>query len=152
MNKKYENNEISKNTIYSELCIEMRRHRDYQLEISKWYTTVLLAIIGAILTIKFTYSESMLAKVISNIFWVKLTIIGVVMVIGFSGIYSILYSHWRYTGIKEYVYKYLEPEWRKLSKGEEDLNKIMKIIKPHLCILFTLFLLTAAILIIITIK
>ena len=112
--EKIENSdEVSKNTVYSELYAEMRRYRDYELVASPWYTMILLAILGAILTMKFGATESKLYEFI-NRKEIKFIVFVVVTFIGFSICYSLRYVSQRYHELREHADK-LEPEWNKLK-------------------------------------
>lgn len=44
---------VSRDAIYSEVSANIRQTREYELTSAKWYTTVLIAIAGFIMTIKF---------------------------------------------------------------------------------------------------
>lgn len=47
------NAEILNESIYSELCNELRRYRDYELTAATWYTAILLALLGFYASAKF---------------------------------------------------------------------------------------------------
>ncbi len=112
--EKIENSdEVSKNTVYSELYAEMRRYRDYELIVSPWYTMILLAILGAILTVKFGTTESKLYELI-NRKEIKFIVFVVVTFIAFSICYSLWYVSQRYHELRKHADK-LEPEWNKLK-------------------------------------
>jgi uncharacterized membrane protein len=133
--KSNSNNEVSKDTVYSELYAEMRRYRDYELIASPWYTTILLAILGAILSVKFGVNPSKLSELINRI-EIKLIIFAVVTFIGFSICYSLWYVSQRYHELRKYVDE-LEPKWKKLKSKSMKFapNVLMLIIQATLTVI-----------------
>ena len=130
--------EVSKDTIYSEMYAEMRRFRDYELTISTWYTVILLAILGAVLTVKFGSVQPNLSQFISTNLSIRLLIAGFVILLGFSGCYSTIYAFQRYRELRKYVDDNLEPKWKKFKPKERKVT-------PREFILLTQVLLVIAI-------
>jgi len=108
-------NEVSKDTVYSELYAEMRRFRDYELAVSTWYTAILIAILAALLTAKFGAVQSDFSQILGTNFLNRLLIVGFVTLIFSGGCYSVIYSHQRYNELRKYVDECLEPEWKKFK-------------------------------------
>ena len=136
--KSNSNNEVSKDTVYSELYTEMRRYRDYELTASTWYIVILLAILGAILTVKFGPVESDLSNFFKFNLLIQLTIAGFATLIGVGGCYSVIFASLRYHELRKYVDRNLEPKWKKFKPKERRVG-------PHYFILLTQALLTIAI-------
>ena len=44
-------------TVYSEASADVRQVRDYELNSAKWYTTILVALVGFLLATKFAPTE-----------------------------------------------------------------------------------------------
>ena len=49
---------VSRKDIYSQLSDAALRHRNYETETARWYTTILIAILGFILSAKFGETQS----------------------------------------------------------------------------------------------
>ncbi len=107
--------DVSKDTVYGEFYTEMRRYRDYQLNVATWYTAILLAILSGVLAMKFGSTQSALFQLLSANWIVKVLIAGFATLIGISGIYSILYSSWRHDELRKYVDNHLEPNWKEFK-------------------------------------
>ncbi|MDP2363214.1 MAG: hypothetical protein Q8M94_05540 [Ignavibacteria bacterium] len=110
--KKIKNNkpeEVSSDIIYQELYQEMRRFRDYELSSSTWYTIILLAILSAIISVKYAGNLSLKDTIFENC-TVKVVVLSVIFLIGFSSVWSAYYVRRRYQHLRNYV-DYLEPEW-----------------------------------------
>jgi len=127
-------NEVSKDTVYSEFYAEMRRFRDYELTISTWYTAILLAVLGAILTFKFGPTSSELSHLLRTNLLIKILLAGVSSLIGISGLCSVIYASRRYHELREYVDKNLEPKWKKFKPEYKKWG-------PRQAILMTFFIL-----------
>lgn len=84
-NERKEPNEVNKDTVYSELYSEMRRYRDYHLNVATWYTVILLAVFGEILTVKFGSVQPGLSQLLSTNLAVKILIAVFTTLIGISG-------------------------------------------------------------------
>jgi hypothetical protein len=104
---------VSSDIAYQEMYQEMRRYRDYELSVSTWYMTFLLAILGGIFTAKF--GELGFDNLANNCV-VQTIVVFVVLLIGSSGMWSVYYSHRRYKHIRDYIFDKklnLEPDWKK---------------------------------------
>ena len=116
--------EVSPDIVYQEMYQELRRFRDYELTVSAWYTTILIAIAGAVFT------SSNFQSLLSS--WLLKIIISIVIIlIAFSSINSILYVRSRYSQIRSFVDDTLEPSWKDLDP------KNLKWIRPYKLILIT---------------
>lgn len=100
---------VSPDIVYQELYQEMRRFRDYELSSSTWYTVILLAILSAIISVKYA-SDSLLKVSLFGDCTIKIVVLLVIFLIGFSNIWSTYYVRRRYHHLRNYV-DYLEPEW-----------------------------------------
>ena len=129
------NRDVSVNTVYSEIYTEMRRHRDYQFANAQWYTTLLLALIGVILTTKYGGQSPGIKNVIDENVGVKLIITFVTIIVCINSCFTILYSHKRYEKLREYTDKTLEPNWKKFTPEKT-------IIQPHNALIFNQILLS----------
>ena len=136
--------EVSKDTVYSELYAEMRRHRDCEITISTWYMVILLGISGAILSVKFGSNYPELSQFLNNSWRIRSLITLFVLLIGFSGWYSAKFASQRYHELREST-DILEPKWKK----ENFTTPKKKKITPLCLILLTYFSLIAVIIIII---
>ncbi len=113
-NGKSASNEVSKDTVYSELYIEMRRFRDYELTASTWYTAILSAILVALLSVKFgAGATTQLSEFLSRYQIIRIFLVISVALIGFSGFFSVLHVARRYDKLRDYVDDNLEPKWKK---------------------------------------
>lgn len=63
----------------------MRRYRDYHLNVATWYTVILLAVFGEILTVKFGSVQPGLSQLLSTNLAVKILIAVFTTLIGISG-------------------------------------------------------------------
>ena len=111
--------EVSKDTVYSEMYAEMRRFRDYELSISNWTILILLAILNAILLLKLNFNQSALSQLFNSNLLIRFIIAGITTFIGFSGFYSVIYAFSRYRELRKYVDDHLEPEWKKRQFSSE---------------------------------
>ena len=140
--KKIKNNkpeEVSSDIAYQELYQEMRRYRDYELSVSNWYTTILLAILGGILTAKYGGNLGLEKLAREGLF--KFVAVFIVLLIGISGMWSVYFSHRRHEHLSDYIFDKnlnLEPDWKKNYKPENIW------LKPHCLILVTQLVLTLA--------
>ena len=89
---------ISDDCYYQEMYQEMRRYRDYELTAATWYTTMLLAILGFIVSKDHGILDDKY----------KYSIMGLSMLIGFGGAFSVHYVSLRYRQIRDHIKK-LEP-------------------------------------------
>lgn len=128
---------VSSDIAYQEMYQEMRRYRDYEVTISTWYTTILLAILGGILTAK--YGNLGLDQLVRECF-IKLVSVLIVLIIGGSGIWSIYFSYRRYRHIRDYVFDKklkIQPDWKQNYMPEKIFPE------PRHLILLTQFILVA---------
>ncbi len=101
------NTEVSDESIYSELCNELRRYRDYELTAATWYTAILLALLAFYASAKFGSDGEYVRSLAASILVLSLS-----TVLGFSSCYSVWFAHWRYSDIRDIVReKHLEPKW-----------------------------------------
>ena len=116
---------VSHDVVYAQLYEEMRYYRNYELTVSTWYTTILLAILGGILAAKFGTVESSLSNYFNHNILVQWLVFGLATYIGFSSWYSVIYvSIWRYRELRTYIEKHLEPAWKQLSRKRIILSPV----------------------------
>lgn len=96
-------------TVYSELYNEMRRYRDYELTAATWYTVILVALLGFIISAKYGADDS-LAKFV-QICAVQGSTVLISTILGVSSCYSVWYADRRYRAIRKIVDEHLEPKW-----------------------------------------
>lgn len=128
--------EIAREIIYSELYNEMRRYRDYELSTATWYTAILIALLGFIVSAK--YGNDAHLATFAQGWCVQVSTVILSTVLGLSSCYSIWYVNRRYSGIRDVVDKHLEPKWVK------DAFKPMlsqEVIRPRYLIYLMLLLL-----------
>ncbi len=116
---KDKNGLVSDDIAYQELYQEMRRYRDYELSVSTWYTAILLAILGAILTVKFGSTQG--SNVLLEKSLARFVTIIVVTLIGSSGMWSVYFSNRRYRHLRDFMFDKklnLEPAWKKKYEPE----------------------------------
>jgi len=122
---------VSIDVIYQEAYEEGRRHRDHELNISIWYTSLLTAIAGAIFAAKYTAPACSSISHILSCYIVQLVLTIISFFIAFSGIYSVLYSHQRYSQEREFLDK-IEPSWE-----SENFKNYKIILTPRHLIIIT---------------
>jgi uncharacterized membrane protein YidH (DUF202 family) len=132
---------VSADIVYQEMYEEMRRFRDYELTSSNWYTAILLALTGVILTIKNTDGESSISVLLAQNSLLKFGLSFLALILVTSGIFTALYASSRYYSIREWVNENLEPTWK-------NFNPPVKRIKPIHAIVFVQIVL--AIIVIVT--
>ena len=125
---------INKATLYRELCNESRRYRDYELNSSKWYSPILLLILGYILKDKmFIENQEHLQSSLTYNNWVILIVLIITFFIVIASIHGIQYAHGRLKETQNNIKK-LAPEL-----GEYNLSP--KLLSPrHFIILVQLVL------------
>ncbi len=121
---------VSVDTVYSEMYNEMRRHREYQFSSAKWYTTLFLALIGAIFAAKYSGQSPGIKNIIDSNEGIRCVIILVAILICLNSCHTILYSHWRYSELRRYADIGLEPKWKTF------LPKKIKP-QPHVLLVFS---------------
>ncbi|MBA4375799.1 MAG: hypothetical protein C0401_06465 [Anaerolinea sp.] len=121
-------------TKYHEMYEEMRRHRDHELIASNWYTIILLAIIGGVITLKTSEGGLHFLHHLNciEIFLLKKFLIFMAITIVTSGIFMVIYSHSQYRKLRDWVDENLEPENEK-----HKFPKTTCPINPHHMIIFT---------------
>jgi hypothetical protein len=78
---------VSRDAIYSEMSNAALRHRNYETEIARWYTTVLVAMLGFIISSRFETPGSGIAQVISENLVIRATLAGIVSSVAFLSCY-----------------------------------------------------------------
>ena len=98
---------VSLDTIYSEKYNEMRRFRDFELNVAAWYTTILVAILGFIAAERISISG--FSYILINNLGLQLLLSILTLLIGCASLYSAIYAHWRYEELRDFVTRTLEP-------------------------------------------
>jgi hypothetical protein len=132
--------EVSSDVIYQEKYQEMRRHRDYELTVSTWYTTILLAIAGVIFTAKFTDTSSTISSLLTYNYIIKIFLFIVDFVIMFSGCYSVWYSHDRYESLRKFMNDFFEPKIPKFDPRPMGIKPYQLIIITQIVLFFLICL------------
>lgn len=120
---------INKTAVYRELHNEMRRYRDYELNSSKWYSPMLLAILGYILKDKmFVTSQIGPQGSLTYNYWFMVIVLFITFFIVVASIHGVWYAHKRLVETRNIVER-LAPEWK-------EFNLSKKIISPRHFIYF----------------
>jgi hypothetical protein len=99
--------------VYRELYNEMRRYRDYEFQSSTWYTAILTAVLGFLISQRFGRPSDLTifgAALASNCM-VKTALFLGTGALGFISCYLVYYASRRYDVIREYTAR-LEPVWK----------------------------------------
>ena len=115
---KLDKNIISKESVYREMYNEMRRYRDYELNSSKWYSTILIAILGFILKDKIFISKSLDYQTSSKYnlqFIILISIITILIVT--ASCHGVWVAHKRHDELRRYT-NTLEPKWKKFQPSK----------------------------------
>jgi hypothetical protein len=136
ISKKIPQEEISKEVVYQEMYAEMRRSRDYELTSSTWYTTIFLALILAILNLKFGNNPSITTLMQNSSFKIVTSI--VFYILAFGSIYPVWYSSNSFKVMREWTNDH-EPSWKISS-----FTPFSKKITPAIVIMVTQFVLLIA--------
>jgi membrane protein YqaA with SNARE-associated domain len=113
INSECQSNNINQEAVYAEMYNEMRRFRDYEFTSSMWYTSILLALIGFVVSTRFAQPTEGLAKFIEDNLWMKIIIAAIAVLLGAASTYLIYYTCSRYDHLREWTDDNLEPEWKK---------------------------------------
>ena len=111
---------VDVNTVYSEMYTEMRRFRDYELRVSTWYTTILVAIVGFLAKQRFDEvieAESM-APLSQKSVWESVLVLIIITALAFASCFSVWYASRRYFTLRDWMNENLEPEWTKSLRGK----------------------------------
>ena len=100
---------VSHDTIYAQMSDMALRHRNYEKEIAAWYTAILSAIFGLVLSSRFQASISGIARPLSENRFVQMILDLVVLTIALSSSYSIWFFHVQHTRIDRYIDTLLDP-------------------------------------------
>ena len=139
---------IPRKDIYSQLSDAALRHRNYETETARWYTTILIAILGFILSVKFGAPQSGVAQLLSGNFLGQITFASVVFIIAFSSCYAIQFYHRQHTLLERYVDTLLKQE--EVKKRNLILN--MPKLKPRFLLMGTQTLLALVTIVLIFIE
>ena len=122
------NNNVDRNTVYTQMYTEMRRFRDYIFSGSTWYTALMLAILAFVVTPRFSgvCPQSRLTAIMIHSVIMKIILVILTVLIVFSSCYNIYYAFRRYTYNRIFVSHYLEPEWKNKIYDEDKIK-----FQPH---------------------
>lgn len=124
--------------MYTEAYVEVRRYRDNTFVWAKWYTTVILSILGATILLHEKCGPSMIGKV-------KLLSITFIWSLTWSQIWLLRYTRGRYLQVMAIIYK-MEPEWRRVfgqkSHGKMAPGRMFIILNYITAIISTTFILS----------
>jgi membrane protein YqaA with SNARE-associated domain len=100
-------------TVYREFYNEMRRYRDYEFQSSTWYTAMLIAILGFLISVRFGKPADLtvFGAAVANNCLVKLALILGTGVLGGTSWFLVRYASHRYEELRKYANE-LEPEWK----------------------------------------
>lgn len=101
--------QVTPDAVYTELYTEMRRFRDYEVNISTWYTTILAAVLGGLLLI-LTGNNKEIYSFFTEYIYLKCIIAFFTICITFCSIFSVRYVSARYKVLRDYVKNNLEPD------------------------------------------
>ena len=122
--------------MYTEAYVEVRRYRDNIFVWAKWYTTVILSILGATILLHEKCDFSMIDKV-------KLLSITFIWSLTWSQVWLIRYTRKRYLHLMKVIFK-MEPEWRRIfsdkSHGKMAPGKMFILLNYITAIMSTVFI------------
>jgi uncharacterized membrane protein YidH (DUF202 family) len=119
---------VSADIVYQEMYEEMRRFRDYELASSNWYTAILLALAGVILTLKNANGDITISTLLSQSSLLKIGLSVLAIILVSSGIFTALYASSRYNHMRAWVDKNLEPKWKTYTPPVKQLKPIHAIV------------------------
>ena len=128
---------VTPDTVYSELCSENRRYRDYELTASTWYTVMLLGVLGFVVTVRFgdtSATPSQLTTALKTDRALQLIIAFVLTLVGGASVYSVRFANLRYLELREYI-KGLQPKWHTFTPDDIALKPVHGIYFTHFMIL-----------------
>lgn len=97
---------VSINLIYQEIYQEMRRLRDFEINASSWYTAILVAMLGFVVTVKYgdgTFDSELKTYLDTSVF-VQFLFALVITFLGWSSACSVRYVSMRYHELKNYLF------------------------------------------------
>ena len=139
---------VPRKDIYYQLSDVALRHRNYETETARWYTTILVAILGFILSAKSGTPQSALGQLLSENFLGQIALSAVVFAITFSSCYAIQFYHRQHSLLEKYIDTLLEQE--EVNKRKSILN--MPKLKPRFLLTGTQIFLALIIIVVIFIK
>jgi len=95
---------ISYDIMYQEYMAEMRRFRDYELSSSTWYTAFIMAINGFFINIMYGNDFYNFKKIIESNTLIQICIATLIILFGFSGVFSVRWAKIRYEKLKNFVF------------------------------------------------
>lgn len=129
---------VKADTVYREMYTEMRRYRDYELNIAKWYSTFSLGYFGAVYFLLHSQGGKELRDTLAIGCGGKLLLVILGGIICLAGAYSSWYATDRYDHLRQKVTEVLEPDWSKSFKPP------IRLLEPGYIIWFVPFALFAA--------
>jgi len=98
--------QIEPDAIYAQLYTEMRRFRDHEKAVVTWYTTILLAMIGAVIG----YWPHIDLGDTGDMLELKVTLAALIVVVTGSMHYLIWYTSRRYRDLRDYTNEHYDRE------------------------------------------
>jgi len=117
-------------SIYEQKFIEMRRHRDYEIRASTWYTTILTSVIIGICILKFGTFNQRFFYSNADMAFLYFGINILVAILSFAGAHTVWYSNKRYQEIRSWMDTHME------LVNEHKFSPIKHIVKPNQVIIF----------------
>ncbi len=121
---------------YAEAHAEKRSYRDYELTFATWYTAVLLAVLGGVVTAKFGDAAPALQPFLNAYSVVGWIAAGLAAVVGLSACYCQWYVARRYDEVERYLVRFGDSAGR-LGRGRH-------LLRPRYLIALVQLLLTSA--------
>jgi hypothetical protein len=128
---------VTLDSVYSRMSEVALRHRNYETETARWYTPILVAILGFILSSKFGEGGSGAMRLLSGSLPAQVGFAAIVCSIAFLSCYSIQFYHLQHTRVEKYIDSLLEPE--EVQKRMEIMK--MPRLKPRFLLMGTQILL-----------
>jgi hypothetical protein len=113
-----ETRKVSPDTVYMQMYAELRRYRDYELTVATWFTSILLAMLGAIVAGKYVAAGSPLGVALERCPSLKWCLAAVPVLIGVFGAWSIAYAMRRYGNLRKWMTDTLEPKYENFAPDQ----------------------------------
>lgn len=125
--------------VYRELYNEMRRYRDYESQSSTWYTAILTAILGFLISQRFGRPDDLtiFGAAVAHNCLVKVTLLLGTGALGFISCRLVYYASHRYDEIRKYT-EQLEPTWKTFVPPRRGLSpRHILYVTPAVLVLIT---------------
>jgi hypothetical protein len=102
---------VSPDTVYTQVCTELRSYRDHELTVATWFTSILLALLGSVVAGKYAAAGSPLGVALERCLFLKWFLAATPVLLGAFGAWSIGSAMRRYGKLRKWVTATLEPNF-----------------------------------------